>query len=167
MTTYLEKDGALFSTCRKYRFALWREWSDIRPAVMFIGLNPSTANESVNDPTIRKVRKIANHNGYGKVFMLNLYPIISSDPAALKPFAMFEKAAENKEAIRQHSQNACDVVFAWGGFEEAKTALAMELIAQFPKALCITQNADGSPKHPLYCKDTSNLIPFDSSKIFL
>jgi hypothetical protein len=46
------KSGAVFSDCRKFRYALWRMWDGDKPLVMIIGLNPSTADEKVNDPTI-------------------------------------------------------------------------------------------------------------------
>ena len=51
------ESGALFSRDKKYRYALWRVWDFDSPSVMFIGLNPSTANEKVNDPTILRLLK--------------------------------------------------------------------------------------------------------------
>lgn len=57
--------GADFSNDRKYRYALWRIWDRTKPLVMFIGLNPSTANETENDPTIKSVGRISKNNGYG------------------------------------------------------------------------------------------------------
>lgn len=60
--------GAKFSECRKFRYALWRIWDDKLPKVMFIGINPSKADESEPDNTITKVCKIAKNNGYGSIF---------------------------------------------------------------------------------------------------
>ncbi len=53
--------GALFSDDRVYRYALWRTWSPSQPSVMFIGLNPSTADESQDDPTIPAVEIHLKH----------------------------------------------------------------------------------------------------------
>jgi hypothetical protein len=46
--------GAGFSPCRRWRYTLWRIWDDTRPYCAFIGLNPSTATETVNDPTVSR-----------------------------------------------------------------------------------------------------------------
>ena len=61
----------IFSPCRRYRYTLWREWTlpieqwDPSRYAVFIGLNPSTADELVNDPTIRRCIDFANRWGYG------------------------------------------------------------------------------------------------------
>src|SRR6478736_7134631 len=78
---------AAFSGDRKYRYWLKREWhdemfTDIKRLV-FIGLNPSTANAVDDDPTIRKVITIAKRHGYSGVVMLNLFAIVSTDPSLL------------------------------------------------------------------------------------
>jgi len=70
------ESGAEFSECRKYRYALWRIWDKSKPLVMFIGLNPSTANENVDDPTIRSVCRMTKNNGYGGVYMMNLHVLL-------------------------------------------------------------------------------------------
>ena len=66
-----EESGAEFSEDRKYRFCLFRIWDRNLPLVMFIGLNPSTANETDSDPTIRSCGRIAKANGYGGFYMMN------------------------------------------------------------------------------------------------
>jgi len=75
--------GAEFSDCRKFRYALWRTWDKDKPLIMFIGLNPSTANETDSDPTIRSVGRIAKSNDYGGFYMMNCFPYISTDPKGL------------------------------------------------------------------------------------
>ena len=72
--------GAEFSPCQKYRYKLWRIWDNTLPLVMFIGLNPSTANEINDDHTVSNVGKIAKSNGYGGFYMMNSFPFISTDP---------------------------------------------------------------------------------------
>lgn len=75
--------GARFSACRNYRYALWRIWDIDKPLVMFIGLNPSTANETTDDPTIRRVVDFAFRWGYGGVYMMNLFAWVTPYPGEL------------------------------------------------------------------------------------
>lgn len=154
---------AIFSDCRKYRYALWRIWDLNKPCVMIIGLNPSTANENKNDNTISKVIKIAKGNGYGGVYMMNLFSIVSSDPKVLQSDGL-DLIGDNNDWLTTISGVCKDIVFAWGNFKEAEQR-SKEVIAMFENPLCIKKNKNGSPKHPLYCKDESILIPFaDKSK---
>lgn len=163
LNTYI--DGAEFSPDRKYRYALWRVWDASLPSLMVIGLNPSKANESKDDPTIKKVKKIAANNGFGRVFMLNLFPLVSTDPGALLK-ERFQDLAVNYLYLHHFSNLANQIVFAWGNFKEAKLiSFQIMNLKRFQAALCIHQNKDGSPKHPLYCSDNSQLILFNRDKI--
>lgn len=159
-----ENNGATFSTCRNYRFLLWRIWDETKPLVMFIGLNPSTANEGSEDPTIRRVKSIASNLRYGGFYMMNLFPLVSTDPARLSefyhtPFHEIEEKA-NYEHLKFHASQCKDIVFAWGNFKIAESK-SKEVIEMFPGAYALHINNNGSPKHPLYCKSDSQLIPFN------
>lgn len=149
MNNLFEKNGALFSECRKYRFALWRIWDENKPFVMFVGLNPSTANENKNDATISTVTRFARDWGYGGVYMLNCFPFISTNPKDLeKPDA--EKMEENEKNLLHYGKRASLVIFAWGGFEIVKeSGQDARLTWMFPGAKALKINADGSPHHPL------------------
>ena len=83
--------GATFSIDRKHRYSLWRIWDAELPFVMFIGLNPSTANEDENDATIRSVERISKSNGYGGFYMMNCFAYISTDPKLLMHNPMSDK----------------------------------------------------------------------------
>lgn len=159
----LKKDsGAIFSDCRKYRYVLWRRWNSVSlfgddpmNHIMFIGLNPSTANENDDDPTIRRVIRFAKDWGYNGVYMLNLFAIVSADPKVLQTPGL-DLQMNNQHWIDRMYQLSADVLFAWGTFKEAKTR-AKEIISMFPYAICLGKNADGSPKHPLYI--AANTVP--------
>lgn len=165
------QNGAEFSPCRKYRYALWRIWDETKPLVMFIGLNPSTANENDtttgNDNTISKVKKIARNNGYGGLYMMNCFPLISTNPDILESFYNTENHAFedglNWHCIDEVAEKCLDVVFAWGNFKVVTVRSAL-MEKSFPDALCLHINKNGSPKHPLYCRDDSKLIPYENSK---
>jgi hypothetical protein len=157
--------GADFSEDRKYRYCLWRIWNIYKPLIMFVGLNQSTANEVSNDPTIKSVCRIAKNNGYGGVYMMNCFPIIFSDPSVLNDF---DKSIHdqwqltlNDRKLREVGLLVKDTCFAWGNFNIVRESHRdTDLIKMFPNALCLHKNKNGSPKHPLYCKSESLLIPF-------
>jgi hypothetical protein len=155
------KSGALFTEDRKYRFALWRIWDEAKPLVMFIGLNPSTANEEENDPTIRRVIAISKFNGYGGVYMMNCFPLVSTDPAALydfynTPFHELEDI-ENMRWLLEVKRKCETVVFAWGNFDVVKDR-AKSITGYMKEGKALHINKNGSPKHPLYCKNDTVFV---------
>lgn len=151
--------GAEFSQCRKYRYALWRIWDRTKPLVMFIGLNPSTANEVDSDPTIRSVGRIAKANGFGGFYMMNCFPYVSTDPNELRDHG---NTAENDQWLRKvFAMGAHWVVFAWGAFPVVRElGRDRELAAMFPDAMALHMNKNGTPKHPLYCKSDTAFVPY-------
>lgn len=152
--------SAVFSECRKYRYALWRIWTESKPLVMFIGLNPSTANEDFDDPTIRRVRNFAKRWGYGGVYMMNCFPYISTDPGSLMNNRNTE--IEINDRWLREVGGKCDlIIFAWGSFPVVKEfGRDKELNKMFPDAKALVINQDGSPRHPLYVKSDIDPVPF-------
>lgn len=146
--------GAKFSDCRKYRYALWRIWDTSKPLIMFIGLNPSTANENDDDPTIRRVKKFAFDWGYGGVYMMNLFAYVTPYPDAL--LKVYDPLGDNDFWLQSIGSKVNDIVFAWGGFDLSVQREA-DVIKMFPNAKALVINKDGTPRHPLYVK--ANTIP--------
>jgi len=150
-----ENNGAMFSQDRKYRYVLWRIWNKDMPLVMFIGLNPSTANETTDDPTIRRVCRFAQDWGFGGVYMMNLFDQVTSDPKKLE---MPEKTPQYLPSRFDHNDlwltaiaDKCKkIIFAWGSFKEAKEK--GKKVAKIFTGYALGINKDGSPKHPLYIK---------------
>lgn len=157
-----EDNGANFSEDGNYRYSLWRIWDKGLPLVMYIGLNPSTANQDKNDNTITKLIKVSKNNGYGGFYMTNCFAYVSTDPKLLKRNPMSDEW--NNDTLSVTAYKCKNVVFAWGNFDVVKeTGRDKELIEMFPNALCLFQNKNGSPKHPLYCKDDTQLIKFEKT----
>lgn len=152
-----EMKGAIFSPCKKYRYALWRKWDIKKPMVMFIGLNPSSANEINDDPTIKRVVSIAKNLGAGGIYMLNLFAIVSRYPNVLTTCE--DPIKDNDKYLQRYGEVCPTVIFAWGAFKQAKDR-AKQVIEMFPDAMALHINNDGSPKHPLYCKSEIKLIKF-------
>lgn len=156
MDLFNKQDNAYFSSDRVHRIWLSRIWDESKPKIMFIGLNPSTANETSDDPTIRRVQSMANSWGYGGVYMMNLFTFISTDPKKLN---ISEGNVHNANDWLKDTASKCDkVVFAWGNFNVM--GRDEEVKAMFPNAYALHINKNGSPKHPLYCKSNIQLINF-------
>ncbi len=151
--------GATFDETGKYRYLLFRKWALSKPMVMLIGLNPSTANADKNDNTITKVIKVARNNGYGGVYMLNLFAIVSPHPEIL--ISGIDTIKNNDEYIKKYAAVSAGIVCCWGNFKEA-TQRAKNVLEILPnELLCFAQNKNGTPKHPLYCKDDTKFINWD------
>jgi hypothetical protein len=150
------ESNAAFTDCGKHRIWLYRIWDKNKPLIMFIGLNPSTANSITNDPTIRRVMSMAKSWNYGGVYMMNLFTFISTDPKKLNIKEGNIFAADMwLEAIG----NKCDkVVFAWGNFNVL--GRDKQVKEMFPDAFALHINMNGSPKHPLYVKSNTELIKY-------
>lgn len=169
MTTSTEPDlstesGALFSPCRTYRYLLWRTWDSLPmfpdPAdrIAFCGLNPSTADENINDPTIRRCIGFAKRWGYRGIVMLNLFGLRSTQPEGLKRTSD-PVGPDNDEWLRWASSRVALTVCCWGSFSMAahRATAAKRLLGD---TRCLGTNADGQPKHPLYLPNSSELIKF-------
>lgn len=152
------ESGAKFSDCRNYRYALWRIWDKSNPLVMFIGLNPSKADETENDHTINSVERISKYNGYGGFYMMNCFPFISTDPKKLYDCS---HSIKNETCLKEVACLCKDIVFAWGNFEVVKKLGVDYILSQwFPNAKALRINKKGSPKHPLYCKTKTPFVTF-------
>ena len=140
--------GAIFSEDGKHRYALWRLWSLTKKPLMFIGLNPSTANGSADDPTITRLMARAAREGYGSLLAGNLFALVSTIPS---PLAWREDAVgdENDEYLLQMINMAGCTLCAWGSFPEAVKRSAT-VLSMVKEPYCLGVNADGNPKHPLY-----------------
>ncbi len=142
------KNTAILSTCRKYRYALWRTWDESKPYVMFVGLNPSTADETTDDPTLKRCINYARAWGYGGVCMANLFAFRATDPLYMKA-SQDPVGIDNNKWLKKLAEDAGLVVAAWGndGSFLSRSARVKELI---PNMHCLKLNKSGEPAHPLY-----------------
>lgn len=139
--------AATLSACRTYRYALWRRWGPGDYA-MFIGLNPSTADETNDDPTIRRCIAFARAWGYGALCMANLFAYRATDPAVMKKAAE-PVGWENDHTLTTLAAGAGVVVAAWGAHGTYKGRdKSVRLLV--PKLHFLRLTKDGHPGHPLY-----------------
>lgn len=152
---------AQFSTDRSYRYALARAWDEALPRLTWILLNPSRADEHADDPTIRRVIGLSRGWGYGSACVMNLYARVCTCPTELQ-HNFSERERIGPRTDHYLAQINGPVVVAWGAQTYAQTR-AQAVLAKLPRLLlCIAQNRDGSPKHPLYARKDSQLTPFMS-----
>jgi len=151
------KAYANLSECRKYRYALWRTWDDSKPYAMFIGLNPSTANETEDDPTIRRCINFSKGWGFGGLCMVNLFAFRATEPSDMKS-SKDPIGSENDDWIKQLASNAGVIVAAWGN-EGLFMGRSKEVVDMLPNLKCLKMNKTGEPAHPLY--QPSSAIPIE------
>ncbi|MBX6311380.1 MAG: DUF1643 domain-containing protein [Isosphaeraceae bacterium] len=144
--------GACFSLDRRYRYLLWRIWDPGRGVCNFLMLNPSTADETTNDPTITRCEQRARRWGYGGLVVTNLFALGATDPAALRR-AADPVGPENDEAIAAAALGATIVIGGWGalGIYRGRSAAVRALLASLGVALhALAWTKGGEPAHPLY-----------------
>ena len=151
---------AEISECGRYRYRLTRRWDEIRPAVMFVMLNPSTADACQDDPTISRCIGFARDWGYGELLVGNLFAHRSSDRGALRR-SDDPVGPDNDDALLDLAQSADRVIAAWGndGAFMKRNEAALRLLPARFYALKLTQR--GHPGHPLYLP--SGVAPFPYS----
>lgn len=152
--------GAIFSDDGKYRYALWRVWSTYKKLLMFIGLNPSTANQLENDPTITRLITRANNDGFGGILAGNLYSLVSSNPKVLLQKDIDTIGVETDNYLQQMISMAKTVLCAWGSFKPV-IYRASTVLSIIPEPYCLGVNSDGQPKHPLYVGYDEPLIKYN------
>ena len=152
------KSDAKLSECRKYRYALWRTWDDTKPYAMFVGLNPSTADETDDDSTIRRCIDFAKEWGFGGLCMANLFAFRSTNPSEMFS-AQDPIGSQNDIWLKKLSKEAGIIVAAWGnhGTHLGRSKVVLELIPNFQ---CLKVNKTGEPAHPLYQPSTAKPMLF-------
>ena len=153
--------GAIFSPDRRFRYRLTRRVGDGDGAVMFLMLNPSRADETRDDPTIRKCRGFAERWGYGWMHAVNLSPYRATHPANL-----YEALPEPRRVRRQNTSMVLEtaagselIVLAYGNPAErlAKTKGTRGRVGRVTRLLsesgselhCLGVTNSGYPRHPV------------------
>lgn len=150
--------GAVISADGKYRYALWRIWDHHLPCVLFIMLNPSTADANKDDPTIRKCITYAKKWGYGGLYVGNLYALRSRDPKALQ-YHDTPIGVDNDAYLQWMKDRSESVIAAWGN-NILGDRRAEEVRFNFSPMYCLELTRAGRPKHPLYLGRNCKLIKY-------
>lgn len=140
--------GATFSKDKRHRFSLWRVWDKEKGMVLFIGLNPSKADEVRDDPTVKKCALYAKSWGYGGLFMGNCFSLRSSLPEALFQTNPVDGLA-NDEALKEMESKSKIVIACWGRLG-CYLHRSEQVYGMFPHLYCLGTTKSGEPSHPLY-----------------
>ncbi|MGB0499432.1 MAG: DUF1643 domain-containing protein [Rubricella sp.] len=143
--------SALFSDCERYRYVLTRRWGE-GPGINFLMLNPSTADEFRNDPTVERCERRARALGHGAFRVTNIFAFRATDPRVMRA-AQDPVGPQNDEAILEAARWGAAVVCAWGThgahLGRGPAVEAMLRAAGVP-LLSLGLSKAGHPKHPLY-----------------
>ena len=154
------KKSAVFSPCRKYRYSLTRSWNSAEGYVLFIGLNPSIADEIIDDPTLIRCINFAKDWGYGGLIMVNLFAYMSTHPKDLKKAKLPIGKNNNKHILKNHQKSQLTIA-AWGN-DGSLLKRDKEVLKIINNPMCLNINKSGQPAHPLYQKKDQELINFTS-----
>ncbi|MFE2751508.1 DUF1643 domain-containing protein [Actinosynnema sp. NPDC059335] len=164
-----DQDGNLFETStatfdsrRLYRYRLTRTWDTSAPPLMFIMLNPSTADAFVPDPTITRCIGFAKREGAGGLVVCNLFGFRATNPNELL-YHPHPVGNSNDELLVDSLAHVDRVIVAWGvpGRLHDRDRKVMRLLAEHGvEPLCLDVTKDGLPKHPLYVKADQPLQPY-------
>jgi len=145
--------GATFSHCEKYRYSLWRFW-DKNPYALFLMLNPSTADEENNDPTVERCQRYAAQWGYGGLVVCNIFAYRATKPKDMKS-QDDPVGPDNDDYITKQAADAGIVVCAWGnhGSHENRSKNIVATLRESNIELhCLKITKQGEPGHPLYLR---------------
>ena len=142
-----------------YRYTLSRTWDSTKPTVLFIGLNPSIADENIDDPTITRCINFAKDWGYGTLLMANLFAFRSTYP---KEIYLIDDpiGKDNDHYILECVKQSNLIIACWGnnGTYMDREKIIKELV---PNLYCLQKNKNGTPHHPLRLPRDINPIPFN------
>jgi hypothetical protein len=154
--------GAEFSEGELYRYHLHREWNPSRGRVLWVMLNPSTADASVLDPTLRRCLGFTLAWGYGRFDVVNLFALRSPYPEALRNVPD-PVGPVNNLYISAAAHHADLIVSAWGvhGSLFGRDVDVLRFLKRYP-VVSLGRTQNGSPRHPLYVKSDTRMCGFSS-----
>lgn len=158
---------AKFSPDKLHRLFLGRTWDQDLSKIVFIGLNPSKADDTQDDNTVRRMIRFTEDWGFGGFYLCNLYTYISTDPKlmvkwyqSLSPHKLKLHERENLKFIKSRAEVCSVVVFCWGAGAPEEDGPQNAIIRTFPEARCFGKTQNGHPKHPLFLPSHLQLTRF-------
>jgi len=155
--------SAMLSDDGVYRYSLNRSWDKARPVVIFVMLNPSTADAKVDDPTIRRCIGYAKRWGFGGLFVVNLYALRATDPRELAEHA--DPVGPLNEVFVRQATKRCDVVVAWGAHPMAVQRSKTIDLSRAKSVTCLGVTKSGAPRHPLYVRADREREPWSVERM--
>jgi hypothetical protein len=144
---------ASFSEDKKYRYELTRSWGGNPHDLLFVMLNPSIADEVIDDPTQRRCRGFTKSLRFEGYTVVNIFAIVSTDPTILKT-TIDPIGPYNDDHLRTCHRISTMTIAAWGTWGRLfnRGIIVQNTLAKIKPLMCLGQNQDRSPKHPLYLR---------------
>lgn len=170
MNDLFMRKSADISPCGKYRYILSRQWTqNHEPSLIFIMLNPSTADANEDDPTIRRCMAFAKREGFGGIQVFNLFGFRATDPKSLPAEGAVGPMNGHYHgwAFQWALHAGAKIVAAWGAHPHPEKNEAIQSIVNLAKDFgvslyCLGTTQAGQPRHPLYIKGDQPLVPFSA-----
>lgn len=159
--------GAVLDITQTYRYLLWRQLTEapegvvsVSKHVAWIMLNPSTADASLDDPTIRRCIGFSRALGFDRLSVANLFALRSTNPDALREHDD-PVGPNNDQYLVELAKNADLIICAWGnhGGLNGRATQVRELLKGIPLH-CLRVSKHGHPGHPLYLPAALQPVPF-------
>ena len=160
------RGDAMMSADGRYRQRMRRWLGESFPDryIVFIGMNPSTADATVDDPTCAREWNFARREGFSGMVKCNVGDYRATHPKMLVQPGVEAVSPANLPTIREAARGAGRVVLCHGKLNKALAPAGREIVAALHAEgidlWCFGTNADGSPKHPLYLRADTPLVPF-------
>lgn len=150
---------AVISDNGVYRYVLRRSWDTLTGigAPLFVMLNPSTADATVDDATIRRCRGFAEDGGYAGFTVVNLYAFRATSPKALWQVDDPVGPENDDHLVRELEERTGPVICAWGSHAKTKRVHQFVDLTDGAELKCLGRTLDGSPRHPLYLRRSTPL----------
>lgn len=145
---------AIYSDCEAYRYSLTRVWDPAGRKVMFVMLNPSTASELRNDPTVERCERRARTLGFGAFQVTNIFAWRATEPKAMRA-APDPEGPDNGAAVLSGANWADQIIAAWGVHgEHRKQGVTMRAMLEQAghRLFHLGLTKAGHPRHPLYLR---------------
>lgn len=164
----LPSRGASVSEDEAYRYVLWRFFAPqlLQPdlgAILFVMLNPSTADGKKDDQTLSKISAYAQRWGFTRLWVANLFAVRSRHPSFLLT-VRDPVGPDNDDYIRAVVARASATVVAWGdgprGFADELDARARRVLKLLSNPTCLARTRAGRPGHPLYLPAAATREPY-------
>ncbi len=150
------RSSASYSDCERYRYSLTRVWEPAGRKALFVMLNPSTATERQNDPTVERCERRARALGFGAFRVTNIFAWRATDPRQMRA-ADDPVGPDNDRAILEGADWADTIICAWGTHgahldrgPEVEALLRAHLAGRGAPLFHLGLTKAGHPKHPLY-----------------
>jgi hypothetical protein len=160
-TTQRQGNGAILSG--RYRYLLWRTWDETRPRLLWVLLNPNTADEQTDDPTLRRCIRFSREWQYGGLEIVNLFAFRTPHPHDLHR-AADPIGSENDQYLATAAARAAGIILAWGEkgtyLQRDRAVLALLSLYSTQPLYCLGIAHNGCPRHPLYRPGSTRPVPY-------